>query len=302
MTGRAIIRILMFGSAIVSIVLVLLGLTGRFFALGDSLAIIKPQAGALLIPLATALWFMKARRTALVSLTCAVVALGSVAPGFVASGTDCVRECLKLYQKNLMSKAWPRYPLADDIIASGAEIVTLQEVSDHNRQYMANMFDHYPVAVTCKFRPAQDVAVLTSLPAVDGTAFCLAGVGLAGVQLRAPNGQLIWVLTVHLEWPFPFGQFRQSQIIADRIANLDGPVLIAGDFNMVPWGKSVQRIKQAAGNHYLGAFRNTHGLGGLFLPLSIDTVLIPKGATGTVELRGYMGSDHRGVLARIALR
>ena len=78
--------------------------------------------------------------------------------------------------------------------------------------------------------------------------------------------------------------------------------LIAGDFNMVPWGESVQRIKQAAGNRYLGAFRNTHNLGGLFLPLPIDTVLVPRGATGTVELRGYMGSDHRGVLARIALR
>jgi endonuclease/exonuclease/phosphatase (EEP) superfamily protein YafD len=258
-------------------------------------------AGVLLIPFAAVLWSMKARRTALVSLILAVIALTSVAPGFLASGTDCAGACLKLYQKNLMSKAWPRYPLADDIIASGAEIVTLQEVSDHNRKFMANMFDHYPVAVICKFRPAQDVAVLTSLPTIDGTELCEAEVGLAGVQVRVPSGQLIWVLSVHLEWPFPFDQFRQSRIIAERIAELDGPVLIAGDFNMVPWGKSVQRIKQAAGNHYLGAFRNTHGLGGLFLPLPIDTVLVPKGSTGAVELRPYMGSDHLGVLARIAL-
>jgi len=302
MTGRTFIRIVIFGSAIVLGSLVSLGFTGRFLALGDSVAIVKPLTGALLIPLAMVLWFMRARGAALASIVLAFVALGSVAPGFFASTSDCGGDCLKLYQKNLMSKAWPRYALADDIIASGAQIVTLQEVSDHNRKFMANMFGHFPVAVICKFRPARDVAVLTSLPAIKGTEICEPKTGLAGVQIRAPNGQLVWVLSIHLEWPFPYSQFRQSQNIAKRIAALDGPVLIAGDFNMVPWGQSVQRIRRAAGNRYLGAFRNTHDLGGLFLPLPIDTVMVPEGAAGTVELRGYMGSDHRGVLARIALR
>ena len=302
MSGRAIIRVLVLACMFVLIGLVLLGFTGSLFAPGDAVAVIRPQAGVLLIPLAAILWSMKARRAAIVSLTMAVLAIGSVGPSFLASGTDCPGECLKLYQKNLLSKAWPRYSLADDIIASDAEIVTLQEVSEHNREYMANLFAHYPFAVTCKFRTAQDVAVLTSLPAVDGSGFCLAGAGMAGLQVLAPNGQLIWLVSVHLEWPFPFDQFRQSQIIAKKIADLDGLVLIAGDFNMVPWGGSVHRIKQAAGNRYLGAFRNTYRLGNWLLPLPIDTVLVPQGVTGTTELRPYMGSDHLGVLARISLR
>jgi len=204
MSNSAIIRVLVSGSATALIGLVLLGFSGYFFGLGNSASVVRPQAGALLIPVAAFLFLMKAQRRALFSLTLAVVAIGSIAPGFFISGTDCTGACLKLYQKNLLSKAWSRYPLADDIIASGAEIVTLQEVSDHNRRFMANMFDHYPKAVTCKFRPAQDVAVLTSLPAVDGSEFCLAEAGLAGVQVLAPNGQLVWVLSVHMEWPFPF--------------------------------------------------------------------------------------------------
>lgn len=301
MTGRPSIRIVTFGGAIILIGLVLIGFSGRFFAPGDAAAVVRPQAGALLIPLAAALWLMTARLSAFFSLTIAAIALGSVAPGFFVSKTDCSEACLKLYQKNLLAKAWPRYSLADDIIASGAEIVTLQEVSDHNRKFMADMFNHFPTAVTCKFRPAQDVAVLTSLPAVGGSGFCLAEVGLAGIQVLAPNNQLIWVLSVHLEWPFPFDQYHQSQIIAERIANLEGPVLIAGDFNIVPWGGSLRRIKEAAGNYRLGAFRNTYRSGGFLLPLPIDTVLVPKGVTGTVELRPYMGSDHLGVLTNIAL-
>lgn len=301
MGNNIIIRGLAFGSAAVLIGIVLLGFTGYFFGPGNSASVIRPQAGVVLIPLAAVLLVMRARRTALLSLAMAVVALGSVAPGFFRSGADCSGECLKLYQKNLLSKAWPRYPLAGDIIASGAEIVTLQEVSDHNRRFMANMFEHYPHAVTCPFRPSQDVAVLTSLPVVEGSEFCLAEAGLAGVQVKSQNGQLIWVLSVHLEWPFPFDQFYQSQIIAERITDMDGPILIAGDFNMVPWGGTLQRIEEAAGNDRLGAFHNTFRMGGWALPLPIDTVLVPTGASGTVELRPYMGSDHLGVLARIAL-
>lgn len=292
----------MLGGATALIGVILLGFSGRIFAPGDSAAILRPLAGGLLIPMAVILWFMKTRITAFATMFVAVAALGSIAPGFIASGSNCDDGCLKLYQKNLMSKAWPRHSLANDIIASGAEVVTLQEVSGHNRKFMANLFAHYPVAVFCKSRPYQDVAVLTSLPAVEGTEFCESEIGLAGVQVRDPKGQLIWVLSIHMKWPFPFDQFDQSQAIAERIAGLDGPVLVAGDFNMVPWGASVQRIRQAAGTHILGAFRTTHELGRPLLPLPIDTVLVPQGATGTVELRGYLGSDHRGVLANIALQ
>ncbi|WP_294614136.1 endonuclease/exonuclease/phosphatase family protein [uncultured Roseovarius sp.] len=301
MVNSAILRVPVFASATVLTGLVLLGFSGEFFAPGNSAAVVRPLAGILLLPLTAVLWRMKAPRRALFSLAWAIVALGSVAPSFFTSGVECTRGCVKLYQKNLLSKAWPRYPLADDIIASGAEIVTLQEVSDHNRQYMAKLFGHYPNAVTCTFRPAQDVAVLTSLPAVDRSEFCLTEAGLAGIQVLAPNGRPIWVLSIHLEWPFPFDQDHQSQIIAKRIAELDGPVLIAGDFNMVPWAGNVQRIQQAAGTDRLGAFHNTFRLGGWLLPLPIDMVLVPKGASGGVGLRPYMGSDHLGVLARISL-
>jgi endonuclease/exonuclease/phosphatase (EEP) superfamily protein YafD len=231
----------------------------------------------------------------------ATLAIGSVVPSFLASETTCAEACMTLYQKNLLSKAWPRYELADDIIASGAEIVTLQEVSDHNLKFMAELFDHYTVAALCDFRPEQAVAVLTSLPVADGSHFCLPGTGLAGAKLLMPNGKPIWVVSVHLEWPFPFEQSRQSRMIAEKIADLDGPILIGGDFNMVPWGDSVERIMESASNDRLGSYWNTYRLGNIVAPLPIDNVLAPRGTTGSVELRPYIGSDHLGVLARFAL-
>ena len=301
MTGRGALWTLVSVLAGLGILFVGAGFAGRFFAAGDAAAILRPQAGALLILLAALLWWGARRRTALVACLAGGFGLATALGSLFATQTACAQDCLTLYQKNLLSKAWPRYPLADDIIASGAEVVTLQEVSDHNREYMSALFDHYPTAITCAFRPAQDVAVLTSMPVVAGSAFCLEGMGMAGVQLRRPDGQTLWAVSLHLHWPFPFEQHAQSRRLAKHLAGLEGPVLIAGDFNMVPWGGSVQRIAAAADAMRLAGARNTYRAGGALLPLTIDMVLVPDGATGQVEVRPLMGSDHYGILARIGL-
>ncbi|NOD76151.1 MULTISPECIES: endonuclease/exonuclease/phosphatase family protein [unclassified Ruegeria] len=300
-TKRRIGRTLTVGCACILMALVVVGFTGQIFAVGDSVALLRPQAGVLLLPCAVLLLYLRARYMALTTLAVAVMALGSIAASYAAPSAECNGTCLTLYQKNLMSRAWPRYPLADDIIASNAQIVTLQEVSSHNQKYMNNLFEHYPSKAVCSFRPEQSVAILTTLPIVENSEFCLKGSGLVGVQVEAPDETAVWIVSVHLKWPFPYDQAQQSQVIADRIADLDGPVLIAGDFNMVPWGASVQRIAAAADNQSFGTALNTHNLGSWKVPLPIDNLLFPKGTTGTVELRPFMGSDHLGKLARFRI-
>lgn len=301
MADKGIFRYVILGGTLALIAFVLLSLTGRFFAPGNSAAVFRLQASVLLVLLAAALWAMSARRLASAALVSGALGIGSVVPGFVTAGTECPGSCLTLYQKNLLYRAWPRYPLADDIIASGAQVVTLQEVSDHNREFLAELFDHYPGEVQCAFRPQQDIALLTSLPVVEGSAFCLEGGGLAGLQVRTPDGRAVWVVSLHLEWPFPYDQFGQTRELAARLSQLDGPVLIGGDFNMVPWGGTVQWIASETGTERIGAFRNTFRWGGWAVPLPIDSILAPKGTIGTVELRPEIGSDHLGLLARIAL-
>ncbi|MBV7377664.1 endonuclease/exonuclease/phosphatase family protein [Maritimibacter dapengensis] len=280
---------------------VALGFLGGVLAAGDTFAVVRPLAGTLLAPIAIGLFRQSARRLAILCLLGSFVSFGSLAPVFLASGTPCKNTCLTLYQKNLLSRAWPRYPLADDIIASGADIVTLQEVSDHNRKYMARMYDHYPTKVICPFRPRQDVGLLTSLPIIVGSAFCLEGAGLAGVQVITPDAKYVWALSLHLEWPFPYDQMSQALRIADKLETLDGPVVIGGDFNMVPWGRSARMIRKASGTRSLGPIQTSYEKGGPFLPLPIDQVLVPTGATGRMTARPEHGSDHEGRLASIAL-
>ncbi|WP_298851225.1 endonuclease/exonuclease/phosphatase family protein [uncultured Ruegeria sp.] len=300
-TKNRIGRTLIIGCACILMALVVIGFTGQVLAVGDSIALLRPQAGVLLFPCAAILLFMRAKFFALTTLVFGVLAIGSIAISVAAPSDDCNGSCLTLYQKNLMSKAWPRYSLADDIIESNAKIVTLQEVSSHNREYMSNLFEHYPAKAICEFRPEQNVAILTTLPIVENSEFCLEGYGLVGIQVKTPGHVPVWVVSVHLNWPFPYDQSKQSLMIADRISELEGPVLIAGDFNMVPWGESVRRIGAAANNQSFGTALNTHTLGSWKIPLPIDNLLFPKGTTGTVELRPFMGSDHLGKLARFRL-
>lgn len=295
------VRIIVFGCAALLIGLVIFGFTGLYFAPGDSVALMRPQIGVLLIVFALILLAARARGFALACLTFAVVAVGSVAAGLIPSSDDCDDTCVTLYQKNLMSVAWPRYSLADDILSSDAEIVTLQEVSSHNQQYMGNLFDHYPTSAICEFRPEQNVAILTTLPVVEGSEFCRKGLGMVGLQVIGQDDQPVWVVSVHLNWPYPYDQFEQSKSIAEHIEQLDGPVLIAGDFNMAYWGGSVRRIGMAADNRLFGLTLNTHNLGSWMMPMPIDNLLVPKGTTGTAELRPFMGSDHMGIRARISL-
>ncbi len=281
--------------------LVIAGFTGPFHSVGDSLALLRPQAGFMLLLCAISFLLLRAKRLAFCAAAFSAIAFGTIASGFVGPSQNCRENCITLYQKNLLQHGWPRTALADDILASDADIVTLQEVSAHNRDHMANMFSAFPNQVTCRFGRDQNVAVLTRLPVVEGSEFCIKGRGMTGMKVVAPGGQQLWAVSLHLFWPYPYSQSGQAEKIAAIISELDAPVLIAGDFNMVPWGFSVQRIAQAAGNEPFGTIENTHSIGNWAVPLSIDNLLLPKGAQGSVELRPYFGSDHLGKLARFQL-
>ena len=285
--------------ATLALITLALSYSGAWFAPGDSLAVGRPHLSLVVILLALWLWWAEALKLAMVCLlagsTSAAALLSYALPGTAAPGT------YTLYQKNLLFKAWPRQPLADDILASGADIVTLQEVSTHNRQYMRSLFEAYPTQVICPSRAGFDVAILTRFEQVEGGADCGAGGGLALLQVRLPQGQTVWIASLHLLWPWPYGQPEQLRRLLPRLSALEGPVILAGDFNMVPWGASVARIAQATGTERIGPAHDTFPHFRPLLPLPIDHVLLPAGSAGLVLMRDQLSSDHHGLLASFSL-
>jgi len=278
---------------------------GTHLPAGDALAAGRLQLA--LVTFALGLATLLRKRRAAGRLLGAATMAGALISGlgaaqvFLPDGTAAARADaagFRIYQKNLLSHAWPRRPLAEAIVASGAEIVTLQEVSDHNRGFMGTLWQAYATQLVCETAHRGAIAVLSHWRAVPGSAEC--GSGYALMQLAPPDHAPFWVVAVHLRWPWPADQQHpQSRAMAARIAALDGPVVLSGDFNMQPWGASVRRIARAARAHLARPAFVTFTEPSPLLLLSIDHVFLPEGWTGTAEAQPLMGSDHLGLLVGV---
>ena len=144
------------------------------------------------------------------------------------------------------------------------------------------------------------VAVLSRLPVVPGSRECAGNDGMAAMQIETDAGPL-WVVALHLHWPWPYRQATQIAGLAPFFEALDGPVLLAGDFNSVRWAHAVDVVAQATGTRHRGPFEPTFYTWPHAYPLGLDHVLASPQMCVRVDVVGPEGSDHNGVLARIDL-
>lgn len=286
------------------------GALGRLAGPFDSLALLRVPAAVVLLLCVPAL---RGRARRLLAGGLAVAALASWGAGLVpgSGGAD-----LLLYQKNVFFRNQTPDLLVGDILDSGAEVVTLQELSAQARQVKEALAASYPFVHACNFR-GWEIAVLSRLPFSDAAPVCSRARGMAAVQVDTRAGPA-WVASVHQPWPWPHGGWDRSLELAGILDGLDGPVVVAGDFNTVPWSAAVRRVARAARGRVVGPAvgslrvdaqrayqrRDMTGafdanLGWWAVPLPIDHVIAPGG--GHRSLRPLLGSDHHGLLAEVRL-
>jgi endonuclease/exonuclease/phosphatase (EEP) superfamily protein YafD len=266
------------------------GFAGAIHPAGDSFAVFRAQAAAGLMGCALLGVILRMRKVGVVCGMVALVTATPVASAYLRSGPS---GGLVIYQKNLLYIDSDLAAIAADIRETAPDFVTLQEVSDRNRPLLRDLRDSYRTQLYCPFR---GVVVMSRFAAVPGKSVC--GPGLSAMQVETGEGPL-WVISVHLFWPWPFDQALQVQELSELIAGLDGPKVIAGDFNMVPWSDTMHKIATAGGVQFARPLHVTFPGFGALLGLPIDHVLTPAG--GNTELRPLFGSDHHGVLVRFGL-
>jgi endonuclease/exonuclease/phosphatase (EEP) superfamily protein YafD len=267
------------------------GYLGGLHPAGDSFAVFRAQGAGLLVLMALGALLAGARRAGIAGIALAVFAAVPLVFGYWAEG---VPGPLRLYQKNMLFRNSDLPGLEADIRAADVAVLTLQEVSTPNLALLTALEDVLPHQMVCTFATVGGVAVATRLMPVPGQEICAPG--LAAMQVEGPEGRL-WLVSVHLHWPWPYGQAAQVADLVPVLAGLDGPVVMAGDFNMVRWAAALRAMAGAA---RVGPAGRVHGSYTGFAPwllLPIDHVLARGG--GTVETRPGLGSDHLGLLARI---
>lgn len=284
-------------------VLILIGVglshLGSLIAVADSLAVVRPLLLIAGYVIAFTLLFMRARFFA--ALVLAGVVASSVDTVWALHGAQGEAGSYSLYQKNMLWNGIDRQSLLDDILRADADFVTLQETSKENMGVLGGLERVYPHRLACTTAGNGGIALYSKYPLTQPDPKCDFGDGVVVAQAELPDGASIWVASVHLNWPFPYTQANQVPAIIKGLASLEGPILIGGDFNMVPWGASVRLIEKAARVDRLGGYLTTFPKFGWKLILPIDHILIPETGAGFVEVRPLHGSDHLGLLARFSI-
>ncbi|MGJ8584845.1 MAG: endonuclease/exonuclease/phosphatase family protein [Marinosulfonomonas sp.] len=287
---RRLVEIIFFAT----IGLIVLSFAGAWHGIGDSLAVFRFWLALLLV--ATAVLLLIGRRGAFAAIIAVCVA--ATVPLASVHLTPAPAGPLKyaLYQKNLLYSNKEMTALNADILSSNPDFVTLEEVFHKLKPAYRALAEHFPSSVICDFTGTGQVAVLSRWPMVEGSETCIPGSGVAALQVRTPDGP-VWAVAIHLHWPYPMEQREQVEQILPILETLQGPKVVAGDFNMVPWSHSMRAISRAAQAKRLGPTLRTLIHPTQLLRLPIDHVLV-TGGQGRVQTRPLLGSDHLGVYAQ----
>ncbi|WP_439122697.1 endonuclease/exonuclease/phosphatase family protein [Marivita sp.] len=261
--------------------------TGSMHPVGDSLAVFR-----LPLAVALALWVIWSPWPAWVRWGVALLCLTAMGHIVAQKYVSHPAGTIKIYQKNLLFQNDQVSALAADIRAASPDIVTLQELTSRNAQLVRDLRADYPYQASCALVEWARVAVLSRWP-VEGE-ICVEGEALVGIQVAAPQGTF-WAFSLHLTWPWPYGQADHVARIMPVLTGIEEPIIVGGDFNMVPWSHVLRSFRAETKTHRAGPLFSTLTKRGA--PLPIDHVYAPGG--GQASARPLLGSDHRGVLAEV---
>lgn len=236
MKGRALLR--SFGWLVLCAALLglALGYLGLLHPAGDSLAVFRlPFAGLAMI---AAFCLRRDWRAALAGAVASLVVLVGWLGILPDPLPDTPGHRLRAYQKNMLYRNTGNAALIASIRQSGADLVMLEEVSAANLPILETLQADYPLQAYCPFRVVGGVAVLARQGVILDRLPCEADLGMAGLRIGTAEGPL-WVIALHLPWPWPHEQSDHVQRVVGQLRGLDGEMVLAGDFNTVGWANAL---------------------------------------------------------------
>lgn len=274
-------------------VVLIFGYFGWLHPIGDSFAVLRLPTAIMLLCLTLPKRLPFPKNTIFAVL--ASIAILHIVLLRLPNGIDGT---ITIYQKNLDFSSSQSNALQQDILQTMPDIVTLQEVSKNKAKLLGDLEPSYMSQLYCA-SSSQDrgTAILSRLPIQPKTKQCSLNGSLAIMQVSHPEG-LLWVASLHLSKPWPYSQGYELKYVEQFLEQLNGPTILAGDFNMLPWGYSVKRLSQAAQTQRARLRQPTFYIFGI-IPLQIDHIFAPGG--GSAVRRPQLGSDHFGLFAKVNL-
>lgn len=286
----------------------LVTLTGMRNQYADLIA--QFSAPALLATLGLGVLFLlfRRRRWAAATLVPAALLLIAVSPQWfpTASKPRDGAASIRLYSANLWIRNRDVDAIAASIRQADADVVMLIELGDATAPHVNTLVGDYPYRITSpRFdRPKGAVrSVIASRYPLTGLPRQVR-VEAVGATAMTPLGR-VNLVSVHLTRPWPFeeswGQISQTMLLDQLIEELNGPVIVAGDFNSVSSARIGKQVQQDIG------LRPAPGFPGTWpsslpsaLSITIDQVYAsPDLVFVNRRLGRPTGSDHRPVVTEI---
>lgn len=246
------------------------------------------------------------KMAALHGLAACAALLVAVAPQWFPAGPRPEAEApiVRLYSANLWARNTDVESIQASIRAADADVVVLIELGDTPARRLDEILVGYPhrVATPRVERPSGPArSIIASRFPLTPVRDRPDGLHAVGASVRTPLG-LTHILGVHLTRPWPFqeqwGQISQTMALQAVAEDLNGPVVVAGDFNSVSSARIGRQMKRDLGLHPATGFPGTWPAP-LPAPLgvTIDQVYASAGlAFVSRRLGRSTGSDHRPVV------
>jgi endonuclease/exonuclease/phosphatase (EEP) superfamily protein YafD len=293
-------------ATVAAAVLAIAGCLGAWSAPSDSLAQFRLVFVAISLLGAVVMFLAGQRNVAFGALLASVATITWTSPHLpFMDPPDEGTGAIKIVQFNLKI----HNPREDDaarwVNSQNPDVVMLQEHLDETHPSFRALAATLPFGVNCKSARLGEVAVRTKFPVLQQG--CTPGDGLAWMQVDV-NGKPVTFASLHLHWPWPFRQWQQLTRLEDTLADLPAPVVLAGDFNSVPWSETVKTVERLVRAKAIGGYRITlwpdvfHA--GFEIPtFPIDHVLVPQEMVATsIAVGPTIGSDHRPVIVTMDMK
>jgi endonuclease/exonuclease/phosphatase (EEP) superfamily protein YafD len=225
---------------------------------------------------------------------------------------------LKVLTVNVLFRVRNDEQILAQIATEQPDVVLFQELTPARASLLRRLQADYPWQAHCAdavardVRWACDVAIVSRHPWETASAQSLGhdGAKMAAARFGADRGGLL-VASIHLKWPLVSNQAAQLAAVRDALAGHQGPIIVGGDLNAVPWSAAVRGFTRESRLRSAGGFmptwpRRTFVDGvrcALCLPqLQIDHVFVSDQVrVQSVRTGDDVGSDHLPLIAEVEL-
>jgi endonuclease/exonuclease/phosphatase (EEP) superfamily protein YafD len=152
---------------------------------------------------------------------------------------------------NLFGRNYEMDRVTAAIFAEDPDIIVLQEYfGDQATDLHPALLARYPFFVRCRGGKRANLGLYSRLPftqvddgACPNDAYGTARTAHILAEFRAENGKPFSVITTHMDWPIPVQRQRdQLNALSGVVDKIEGPMILAGDFNSTPWSYSLRNF------------------------------------------------------------